>query len=183
MHPQVRSASTRDTAAVSAVILAAFGASQGAEIHALVAALLADPTAMPTLSLVAEMNGQVAGHILFTHARIEGAPSHITAAILAPLAVHPDHQRRGLGGHLIREGLQQCTAAGCDLVFVLGHPRYYPRHGFVTAGRLGFEAPYVIPPEHADAWMVQELRPGTLGTVRGRVICADALMDPRHWIE
>jgi putative acetyltransferase len=84
---------------------------------------------------------------------------------------------------LIREGLEESKRAGWDLVFVLGHPGYYARHGFIVAGVNGFEAPYPIAEEHADAWMVQELRQGTIGKVRGRIICADSLMDAKHWIE
>jgi putative acetyltransferase len=68
-------------------------------------------------------------------------------------------------------------------VFVLGHPEYYPRFGFRPAGALGMDAPYPIPERHADAWMVQALRPGLLGQVRGTVRCADTLNDPRHWRE
>jgi predicted N-acetyltransferase YhbS len=183
MNPVVRRAMAADGPAISEVVVAAFGRNQGREISELVSALLADATARPAISLVAEAEGRVVGHILFTKARIEGSCAETPAAILAPLSVHPGHQGRGLGGRLIREGLEESRAAGCDLVFVLGHPGYYPKLGFVVAGVNGFEAPHPIPPEHADAWMVRELRPGTIGKVRGRVICADSLKDPKHWRE
>jgi predicted N-acetyltransferase YhbS len=126
------------------------------------------------------------GHILFTNTRIMPAQQRerVSSAILSPLAVHPEHQNQGIGGQLIKAGLKQLTAAGVKLVFVLGHPDYYPKHGFSTAGIKGFDAPYPIPPENADAWMVQELHPGILEQVSGgRVICADALNDPKHWQE
>ncbi len=64
---------------------------------------------------------------------------------------------------------------------MLGHPEYYPPYGFKPAGHLGFEAPYPIPDEHAGAWMVQTLRSGVIGTVSGKVICADALNKLEHW--
>ncbi len=179
----VRKASASDQAAISEVFHAAFGGNQGGEVDQLVLALLADGTARPVISLVAEVDGRVVGHILFTKAGLEGCCAAASAAILAPLAVHPDHQGRGIGGRLIRAGLEASRAAGCDLVFVLGHPGYYPRHGFVVAGVNGFEAPYPIAPQHADAWMVQELRPGMIGEVCGRVLCADSLKDPKHWCE
>jgi putative acetyltransferase len=60
---------------------------------------------------------------------------------------------------------------------------YYPRFGFKPAGSLGFEAPYPIPDEHANAWMVQELHPGVIGNVSGNLICADVLNQPEHWRE
>lgn len=183
MNLRVRKALASDGTAISEVVIAAFGGNQGCEISELVSALLADETARPVTSLVAEADGRLVGHILFTRVRIEGAPERTLASILAPLSIHPEYQRRGLGGRLIRAGLEELSAAGCDLAFVLGHPAYYPKHGFTVAGISGFEAPYPIPPEHAEAWMVQELRPGTLGSVRGRVVCADSLMDPKHWRE
>jgi putative acetyltransferase len=70
-----------------------------------------------------------------------------------------------------------------DLVFVLGHPAYYPRFGFSPAGARGLDAPYPIPQKNAEAWMVRELRPGVIGDCSGRVICADALADPEYWRE
>ena len=103
--------------------------------------------------------------------------------MLAPLAVHPDVQARGIGGRLVVEGLGRLKRAGVGLVFVLGHPGYYPRFGFIEAGANGFSAPYPIPPENAAAWMVQALRPGLLGAVPGRVVCADALDKPEYWRE
>ncbi len=90
---------------------------------------------------------------------------------------------QGVGGQLIKEGLKLLSESGVELVFVLGHPEYYPRHGFKPAGALGFEAPYPIPDEHANAWMVQELRPGVIGSVSGKIICADVLNHPEHWRE
>ncbi len=75
------------------------------------------------------------------------------------------------------------SESGVELVFVLGHPDYYPRHGFKPAGALGFEAPYPIPDKNANAWMVQELRTGAIDSVSGKVICADALNQPEHWRE
>lgn len=181
-----------ETPAICDLIKAAFGGEQGSEVAQLTRDLLADPSAHPLLSLVAtaqrtEIGDPPLGHILFTHAKIHtsGAPSDPipSAAILAPLAVRPDVQSQGIGGRLIAEGLARLTTAGVDLVFVLGHPGYYSKHGFVPAGNLGLDAPYPIPPEHADAWMVQALRPELLGRVQGQVACAEALDDPRHWRE
>lgn len=161
----------------------AFGNDKGSEIVNLVNGLLNDPSAMPLLSLIAVNDDQAIGHILFTKARITYSKESISAAILAPLAVIPDAQSQGVGGQLIKEGLKLLSESGVELVFVLGHPEYYPRHGFKPAGSLGFEAPYPIPDEHANAWMVQELRPGLIGSVRGKITCADVLNQPEHWRE
>lgn len=183
MNVRIRKALQFDRQAILDVVLAAFGDSQGQEIADLVLDLLRDPTAQPVLSLIAESKSAVVGHILFTKAEISNSPPTIDAAILAPLSVHPNFQNQGIGGHLIREGLRELRAAGVALVFVLGHPGYYSRHGFVAAGVKGLAAPYSIPPENADAWMVQELRSNMVGRITGTVLCADALNHPRHWIE
>ena len=158
----------------------AFGRDEEAE---LVRDLLDDPSARPLLSLLAREDGRPVGHVLFTAARLEELPDAASVAILAPLAVVPDAQRRGVGSRLIARGLQILSGRGVDLVFVLGHPGYYPRHGFEPAGRLGFAAPFPIPGEDADAWMVQALRPGVIGAVRGTVGCADSLNKPELWRE
>lgn len=163
----------------------AFGEDEGPEIVELVNDLLNDPTAKPLLSLIALEGRQVTGHVLFTRARIAAIADNeqISASILAPLAVVPDGQGKGVGGQLIAEGLKMLAEAGVELVFVLGHPDYYPRHGFKPAGTLGFEAPYPIPEEVAGAWMVQELTPGIIGRVRGKVLCAHKLDRPEYWRE
>ena len=79
--------------------------------------------------------------------------------------------------------MDQLKQSGVELVFVLGHPDYYPRSGFTPAGELGYEAPYHIPEEHSGAWMVQELSPGVIGRVKGKVQCSEVLNKPEHWRE
>ena len=83
----------------------------------------------------------------------------------------------------VERGVQLLSKSGVDLVFVLGYPEYYTRHGFTPAGHLGFEAPYPIPDEHADAWMVQALRPDVISSVCGKVMCSDTLNKPEYWRE
>ena len=161
----------------------AFGEEKGPEIAALVKGLFEDQTALPSLSLVAVEKEQILGHILFTRVDIVSGRAPVAAQILAPLAIRPGNQRQGIGGHLIEAGLQRLKADKVPLVFVLGHPDYYPRSGFQPAGALGFEAPYPIPAEHADAWMVQALGPAIIGKVKGRVQCCTALDHPEHWRE
>lgn len=161
----------------------AFGGEEGMEIADLVNDLMVDRTAMPLLSLIAEDNNKPIGHVLFTKAKLNGADENTTVQILAPLAVIPEEHSKGVGGLLIKEGLNQLKSSGVELVFVLGHPAYYPRYGFQTAGKLGYKAPYPIPEEHADAWMVQELRSGVIGRATGAVQCSDVLNQPQHWRE
>lgn len=161
----------------------AFGEEKGSVIAKLVDDLFDDETAMPILSLVAVDDGKLVGSVLYTKVQITQTEMPIEAQILAPLAIHPDEQNKGIGKQLINEGLNLLKASGTELVFVLGHPGYYPRCGFVPAGKLGFEAPHPIPEEHADAWMVQELNGGVIGKTTGKVKCSKVLNDPEHWRE
>ena len=148
----------------------------------LVRDLIADPSAAPALSLLAFYGERAIGHILFTKLSIE-PETPLSLYILAPLAVIPEFQKQGIGGKLVEEGLRHLKEMEVDLVFVLGHPDYYPHHGFAPAGKQGFEAPYPIPEIHAGAWMVQELRDDVIGTFSGKIRCADTMMRPEYWRE
>jgi predicted N-acetyltransferase YhbS len=179
----IRQSTETDRRDIEKIHTRAFGDIKGPEIAALVNGLFDDTTAAPSLSLVAVENDQLVGHILFTKAVLKGANTPVSIRLLAPLAVLPEAQAQGVGRKLIKEGLNQLRDTGVDLVFVLGHPDYYPRCGFTTAGMLGFEAPYPIPDEHAGAWMVQALKDGVIGRVKGKVQCSEVLDQPQHWRE
>ena len=161
----------------------AFGEKKGPEIAELVKGLFNDKTALPFLSLVAIEGEKIVGHILYTKVTIIQTMEPVSAQILAPLAILPYFQNKGIGAQLIKEGLHLLKDSGVELAFVLGHPGYYPRTGFTPAGVLGFEAPYHIPEEHAGAWMVQELCSGIIGRRKGAVQCSDMLNQPEHWRE
>jgi putative acetyltransferase len=122
-----------------------------------------------TISLVAEDEGRVVGHVLFSPVTLAGAPF---GSGLAPLAVAPEEQGRGIGGALIRAGLERCRAAGHAFVVVLGSPLYYGRFGFVPAERHELTCEYEAPP---GAFQVIELVPGTLAGRIGLVRYATEL--------
>jgi putative acetyltransferase len=173
MKITVRPAQPGDLAPILDIHQRAFGQEEEAE---LVAALLRDPTAAPAVSLLADGAKGPVGHILFTRTTVPG----LTTSILCPLAVVPEAQGAGVGGQLIRAGLDHLRTARQDVVFVLGHPEYYPRFGFTPAGVQGFAAPYLIPPQHAGAWMACRL---SEKTAAGPVVCSDTLMDAKYWVE
>lgn len=175
----IRPATPSDLSDVLRVERAAFGQDDEAR---LVDELLGDPTARPIVSLVAEEDGVLVGHILLTGCALDTLPD-VPLMLLAPLAVVPEYQRQGVGAALSRAALQAAEELGAHAVFVLGHVEYYPKHGFVPALPMNLEAPYPIPAEIADAWMVAETRPGFLGTARGRVQVAEVLMEPEYWRE
>ncbi len=156
----------------------------GSEVEAaLVEKLINDSSAAPRLSLLALSEQKAVGHILFTRVRLSQNPDTL-AHILAPMAVLPEYQGKGIGGALIRIGIEQLKEMGSNLLFVLGHIEYYPRYGFIKdAARYGFSAPYPIPREATDAWMVQELLTGEIKRNSGTVVCADSLMKSEYWVE
>jgi putative acetyltransferase len=149
---QLRAEQPRDHAAVREVHRGAFGAS-GAGVAALVDALRIDDPA--ALGLVAEIAGEVIGHVMFSRGLLD-APSRLVAVqVLSPLGVRPDHQRRGIGGALVRHGLQLLGDRGVPLVFVEGDPRYYARLGFTPGAARGFRKPSLRIPD--DAFQVVAL--------------------------
>ena len=173
---RIRASTERDKAALAALHRRAFGATEGEAVAGLALALLDDASARPLLSLVAELDGEIAGHALFSAAGI-GAGEAGAARILAPLAVQPEQQRRGMGGALIRHGLTQLRAEGARLALVYGDPGYYGRHGF----RAGHAIEPAFKLTCPAAWLALELRAGALAGARGKVRCAGPLNDPGHW--
>jgi len=180
---KIRRSLTRDNPEIENIHREAFGEKKGPEIAQLVKDLFNDESALPIHSLVAVDNEKIIGHILFTNITITGTTETVSAQILAPLAVLPEAHGKGVGGRLIKDSLHYLKELDVELVFVLGHPGYYPRFGFTPAGGLGYEAPYHIPVKHADAWMVQELCPGIIEKTQGKVQCSHVLNKPEHWRE
>jgi putative acetyltransferase len=164
----VRPEHAPDIAAVRAVNLAAFPTPAEAD---LVDALRTQ--AQPLVSLVSEADGEIVGHILFSPVTLDGQPA-LRIMGLAPMAVRPSHQRRGVGAALVRAGLDCCRELGAQAVVVLGHPGYYPRFGFTPASRAGIRCEFDAPEE---AFMRVELVPGSLKSVTGTIRFHQAFRD------
>jgi len=171
---------TQDARAVTTVHVPAFG-DEGAVVAGLACELLLDPSAQPLVSLLAVENQCPVGHVLLSRASLAQDSRHLRVSLLAPLGVVPAAQRRGIGARLIHDGVERLRALRVDLVFVLGHPGYYGRHGFRAARARGYETPHPQLPEHADAWQVRELRSGALSEGRGVVRAACALDRAEYW--
>ncbi len=117
------------------------------------------------ISLVADENDRIIGHILFSPVTIEDSPD-IKIMGLGPMAVLPIWQGKGVGTKLVNEGLRSCLKSGYKAVVVLGHPEYYPRFGFKSSVNFGIHSKYNVPEE---VFMVKELQQGALDEVTGTV--------------
>lgn len=119
-----------------------------------------------TVSLVATVDGRIVGHILFTPVTVESNQGSFQALGLAPLAVLPEFQNGGIGSLLVRKGLEECLLGGHAAVFVLGHPEYYARFGFLPSTTYGIRYEGNVP---VEAFMAIELRKGALNGKGGIV--------------
>ena len=121
--------------------------------------------AQPIVSLVAEDQGNVVGHIMFSPIILSENPD-LKVMGLAPMAVAPEHQRKGIGSALVRAGFEQCRHLDFVAVVVVGHTEYYPRFGFSPSSRFGIDTEYEVPEE---VFMAVELEPEALSEKTGRV--------------
>lgn len=169
MNITIRPEAPSDAPGVRLVNEAAFGRRDEADI---VDRLRAE--AATYLSLVAIEADRAIGHIAFSEMTMKPPRPDRLALGLAPMAVLPERQREGIGSVLVREGLSACRRAGADLVFVLGHPAYYPRFGFEPAAKYSIRCAFEVPPE---AFLVHALHPEALYGAEGVAHYASPLSD------
>ena len=152
--------SADECATVRAVNEAAFGGSDEAD---LVDKLRGSDHSL--ISLVDELESGIVGHIMFSRMWINTSSGLTSAVALAPVAVLPRHQRKGIGSLLVQHGLKLLRGRGERIVIVVGHPDYYPRFGFSTDGAKSLESPFP-----REAFMAMELHTGALEGVQGSVV-------------
>jgi len=174
---KIRESVESDKKFIRKVHLNTFDQSEGESVSQLAIDLLEDKTALPILSLVAEQDNEIIGHVIFSSVNIEGTDG-VSAYILAPLAVTKVAQRNGIGTQLINKGLETLKERGAEIVLVYGDPDYYVRTGFKAGHNL--KPPHKLQyPE--EAWMAQELVENTLIKTQGTVRCALSLNSPELW--
>jgi putative acetyltransferase len=153
MTPTIRHETPADHEAIRHVNRLAFGQDDEARI---VDSLRSGGYAR--VSLVAEVNSVVVGHILFSDLLILTDGGTVPALSLAPMAVLPEFQKQGIGSALVQKGLEACRNQGHRIVVVLGHSHFYPRFGFSAKLAVPLSSPF----SGRDSWMALELVPGAL---------------------
>lgn len=139
--------------------------------HFLVDRLRASKAFIPDLSIVAETDGIIVGHILLTKIKINDEGNSYPSLALAPVSVLPQYQGLGIGGKLIQEAHDVARRLGHTSVVLLGHKDYYPRFGYKQASTFGISLPFEVPAENC---MAIELVDGALENVSGIVEYAAA---------
>jgi len=167
----IRREQPEDIAEIREIIIRAFGQQQEASV---VDKLRENCNSI--LSLVALTDGKVVGHILFSPAVIEGQHGRLVGSGLAPLAILPEYQRKGIGSQLVHTAIARLKEGGCPYIIVIGHPEYYTRFGFEAADRFGISIEGDVPDE---AFMIlildRKAMSGMTGVARYREEWAEAM--------
>ena len=154
MMMYIRKETPEDYEAVYVVVKCAFESAEHADGNEqdLVNALRKGDSFIPELSLVAEIDGKIVGHIMFTKATVNNK----NVLALAPLSVLPKYQRKGIGKSLIKEGHKIAKELGYNYSIVLGSEKYYPKSGYLPAENFGIRAPFDVPSVNFMAYKIDE---------------------------
>lgn len=158
---KIRSEKLEDINSIRQVNLAAFEQSNEA---ALVDKLRSN--CKDFISFVAEEDNQLVGYIFFTPVKVETKKGIVEGMGLAPMAVLPEYQKKGIGAKLIEKGVEELKNRGCPFVVVLGHAEYYPKFGFEVASKYGIRCKWEVPDE---AFMVKILDGSSTASLKGKV--------------
>lgn len=175
---QIRIATNLDRDDIRAVHLSAFAESERGIVAKLAASLLYEETIPRIISLVAETEGTVVGHVAFSPVTAVNN-ENFQGYILAPLGVKPDHQRRGIGAKLIESGKQQLARMNVDVLFVYGDPEYYSRFGFSPDVAERYTPPYRL--QYPFGWLGMVLNESSTESPPINIACVTSLSDPELW--
>ena len=175
MH--IRVATHLDSEAVREVYLHAFSEAERQKVAVLAVDLLSEETKPETISLVAEADSVVVGHVAFSPVTIDN--NSWFGYILAPLGVRPDYQKRRIGSSLVEDGIAQLSKMDVDIVFVYGDPQYYGRFGFSADVASMYFPPYEL--QHPFGWQALSLRENVLSSEPVTISCVAPLRDSELW--
>lgn len=175
---RIRQAQLKDRDRVRRLYLSAFSEVEREAVAGLAVNLLAENTNPTTFALVAETDDNLVGHVGFSPVVHTNADNFV-GYILAPLAVHPELQKRGIGTELIESGVEHLSSLGADIVFVYGDPRYYGRFGFDARIAAEYIPPYQL--QYDFGWQAKPLTESASFSSFGKLTCVHSLMNPQLW--
>jgi len=165
----IRPENQTDYQQVAQIHKLAFGQKDEAD---LVEKIRASPYYIPELSLIAELNNSVLAHLMLSYIHLVNQETFQVIG-LAPIAVHPNFQNKGIGSALVNNALNKTNALGEALVIVLGHPQFYSRFGFKPSTNFGIQSPFPVPEEN---FMVKPLS-NYLPNYKGEVVYPEAFQE------
>jgi len=175
---RIRIATSLDRDDIHRIHLCAFPEGEREIVSKLAINLLSEETTPQTISLVAETEGAVVGHVSFSPVIIDNN-ENLSGYILAPLGVRPDNQGLGVGSKLIESCMQQLLKMEVNILFVYGDPKYYSRFGFSTDAACRYTAPYKL--EYPFGWQAIVLNACNVAKSAVKVTCVPSLCDPELW--
>ena len=176
MH--IRAATNDDRDGIREIHRRAFPDTEGQLVSNLAVSLLSEETTPRTISLVAEADDALIGHVAFSPVTSDGN-DELQGFILAPLGVKRNYQKRGVASRLIKTGLQQLTDMHVDLLLVYGDPQYYSRFGFSPDIAERYIPPYSL--QYPFGWQGLNLNERTTPTSPVRINCVPSLRNPQLW--
>ena len=174
----IRIATSLDRDDVRDVHLCAFPEGEREIVSKLAINLLSERTTPQTISLVAETEGAVVGHVAFSPVTIDNN-ENLQGYILAPLGVKPDYQKRRIGSKLIEGGMQQLLKMGVNILFVYGDPEYYSKFCFSADVADRYTPPYKL--QYPFGWQAIVLNECNIGKLSINIACVTSLCDPELW--
>jgi len=175
---RIRIATSLDRDDVREIHLCAFPEGEKQIVSTLAVNLLSEETNTKTISLVAEADGAVVGHIAFSPVTVDNNKSW-KGYILAPLGVKPEYQKRDIGSKLIESGMERLSKMGVYVLFVYGDPNYYGKFGFDADTASGYSPPYEL--QYPFGWQAIILNEGVFTKSSVKISCVDPLNDPELW--
>jgi len=176
MHVRVATSLDRDD--IHDIYRSAFAEGEREIVSKLAVNLLSEEATPQIISLVAETEGIVVGHVAFSPVTID-SNENIQGYILAPLGLKPDYQKRRIGSKLIESGMQQLSRMGVDFLFVYGDPNYYSRFGFSVDAAERYIPPYNL--QYPFGWQGIALNECATGESSIKIACVASLCDPALW--
>jgi len=176
MH--IRTAISSDLDDIREVYLCTFPEGEREIVSKLAIDLLAENTTPQTISLVAETDNTVVGHIAFSPVKFDNN-DNLQGYILAPLAVMLDYQKQRIGSNLIENGIQMLLKVGVNILFVYGDPKYYSKFGFNAGSAENFIPQYKL--QHPFGWQAIVLNELSIVSAPCSIVCVASLGDPKLW--